>query len=189
MTEDAESGKQLLVYPQGKMSNSQETTTAETVRTSTAREGREHQAYADIQGRIRLVAGGVVLDSKRERVLMVSSSKHRDRWILPKGGVETDEMADFAKAALRETWEEAGAVCQVTRPLPVVGDHRKAASEGIALCEFHMYELQIVQLEEEWPERAMRERRWATFAEARAELQRSKRPELVQALEASSISK
>lgn len=40
------------------------------------------------------------------QILLVSSSKHRDRWIVPGGGVEPSEAPDIA--AEREVFEEAG---------------------------------------------------------------------------------
>jgi diphosphoinositol-polyphosphate diphosphatase len=169
-----------------------------TILTKTPREGREHQVYNN-DDNSRLVAGGIILDSLNERVLMISSSKHKDRWILPKGGVESDEKDDFAKAALRETWEEAGAVCKVIKKLPVIADHRKGSfgSEGansdkndknsFPLCEFHFYQLSLLKLEQTWPESSFRLRRWATYSEAQQELQKSKRPELLLALNDSDI--
>ena len=180
-------------------SNNTSSTPLSTILTKTPREGREHQLYNN-DDNSRLVAGGIILDSLNERVLMISSSKHKDRWILPKGGVEFDEKDDFAKAALRETWEEAGAVCEVIKKLPVIADHRKGSkgsdgSEGankndknsFPLCEFHFYQLSLLQLEQTWPESSFRLRRWATYSEAQHELQKSKRPELLLALNDSDI--
>ena len=169
--------------------NSTSSTPLSTILTKTPREGREHQVYNN-DDNSRLVAGGIILDSLNERVLMVSSSKHQDRWILPKGGVESDEKDDFAKAALRETWEEAGAVCEVIKKLPVIADHRKGANNeknSFPLCEFHFYQLSLLKLEQTWPESSFRLRRWATYSEAQHELQKSKRPELLLALNDSDI--
>jgi diphosphoinositol-polyphosphate diphosphatase len=38
--------------------------------------------------------------------LLVSSRKHLGSWVLPKGGVEKEELSDHGLAALREAWEE-----------------------------------------------------------------------------------
>ncbi|GAA5834961.1 hypothetical protein JCM3766R1_002054 [Sporobolomyces carnicolor] len=37
---------------------------------------------------------------------LVSSRKHRNKWVFPKGGIESGETS--REAALREAWEEAG---------------------------------------------------------------------------------
>lgn len=178
------------------------------VRAPKAREGRERQVYSSVNG-ARLVAGGIVLDERHERVLMISSSKHRDRWIIPKGGVEVDEKDNFAVAALREVWEEAGAVAVVVKKLGIVGDHRmsetaksdearlistpstldESSSTLFPLCEFHFYQMKLLRLENDWPESELRQRRWCTYEEACRELRRSKRPELLTALNNSDIAK
>ncbi|BFZ58268.1 hypothetical protein PYCC9005_005330 [Savitreella phatthalungensis] len=64
----------------------------------------------------RLVAGVVCLSNELTHpgeppgkyVLTISSSRHADKLVLPKGGWETHESC--AAAALRELWEEAGVV-------------------------------------------------------------------------------
>lgn len=163
-------------------------------RTSTPREGRENQVYSS-KDNARLVAGGVILDKEKKRVLLISSSKHKDRWIIPKGGIEKDEIDNFAKAALRETWEESGAICEIVKKLPSIPDHRKdlkidnSKPLKYPLCEFHFYQMTPIQLEQEWPESNSRLRRWANYEEAKHELLKSKRPELLHALDVSDIVK
>jgi diphosphoinositol-polyphosphate diphosphatase len=41
------------------------------------------------------------------QILLVSSSKHKDKWVVPGGGVEPQEEPNLA--AVREALEEAGA--------------------------------------------------------------------------------
>mmetsp|Transcript_17342 Transcript_17342/g.33998 ORF Transcript_17342/g.33998 Transcript_17342/m.33998 type:complete len:178 (-) Transcript_17342:89-622(-) len=67
-----------------------------------ARLGRENQRYDD-SGR-RLTAGCVV--RRGDEVLMISSSKDPNKFIIPKGGWENDETIE--EAAMRETLEESG---------------------------------------------------------------------------------
>ena len=55
--------------------------------------------------------------------------------------------------------------------------------------EFHFFELQVDQLSTSWPEMKKRQRRWCTYSEAKHELLKLKRPELVDALNMSSILK
>lgn len=52
-----------------------------------------------------------------EQVLLVSSSKYPERWIVPGGGVEQDETN--AETAVREILEEAGVVGRLGRCLGV----------------------------------------------------------------------
>lgn len=79
----------------------------------------------------RLVAGVVCLSSPATHpgeppgryVLTISSSRHADKLVLPKGGWETHESC--AAAALRELWEEAGVrINTVTRFLLHMEDPR-----------------------------------------------------------------
>jgi len=67
-----------------------------------SRTGRDNQRFD--QDGVQLKAGCVaVLDGQ---VVLISSSKNKSKWGLPKGGWELDETAE--EAAIRETYEEAG---------------------------------------------------------------------------------
>lgn len=76
-----------------------------------ARTGRSTARYTPGTNR-RLCAGVVALSTQstpdspghHTHVLVTSSSRHPDRFVLPKGGWEQDESAEHA--ALREGWEE-----------------------------------------------------------------------------------
>lgn len=78
----------------------------------------------------RLVAGVVVLsntvshpsEEPGKYVLCVSSSRHPNKVVLPKGGWEFNETVE--EAALRECWEEAGVSGTVTRFLLRQADSR-----------------------------------------------------------------
>jgi 8-oxo-dGTP pyrophosphatase MutT (NUDIX family) len=54
----------------------------------------------------------------RPQVLLVSSSKYTDRWIIPGGGVEDGEKCG-AETAVREVLEEAGVTGRLGRCLGV----------------------------------------------------------------------
>ncbi|RKP29690.1 hypothetical protein METBISCDRAFT_18072 [Metschnikowia bicuspidata] len=169
---------------------------------TTSRVGRENQLYNPETG-ARMVAGCICLNDTRDRVLMILSSVHKDTWVLPKGGVESEESEDFAVAAARESWEEAGCEGCIGEKLPVVydmrgkkapvleGQARKDWDPGkiVPKLEFHFYTMEGVQLSPEWPELKQRKRKWCTYSEARRELLKGKRVELVAALEASCIVK
>ncbi|KAF6047983.1 NUDIX domain family protein [Candida parapsilosis] len=142
-------------------------------KSSEARQGRENQRYNEETG-ARIVAGCICLNETKDKVIMISSSKHKDRWIMPKGGNELDESE--LETAVRETWEEAG----------VGRDHYQEIARGDG---FARSKSTLEQLSTTWPEMKKRERRWCTYSEAKHELLKSKRPELVDALNMSSIQK
>lgn len=167
----------------------------------TAREGRENQVYNEAGA--RLVAGCVPLNADKSKVLMISSSKHQNRWVLPKGGVEKDEESDYEKTAHRESWEEAGVRGTIVRKVGRMADHRfeqvdplkhhevdlEIDGDTIAKSEFHLYEMEVKEIFSEWPESAKRLRKWCSYSEAKHELLKSKRAELLEALNFSDLYK
>jgi len=88
-----------------------------------ARTGRSTSRYTPGTNR-RLCAGVVALSTRSTRdspghlthVLLTSSSRHPDRFVLPKGGWEQDESPE--DAALREGWEEGSAPPHYPRNIP-----------------------------------------------------------------------
>lgn len=146
----------------------------------------------------RVVAGCICLDADKRKVVLILSSVHKGRWVLPKGGVEEDEAGEYMLTAVRETWEEAGVEGKILRKLSVIDDLRKNAtvikgdfdpSREVPKSQFHFYELIVDSLSSTWPESSTRQRRWCTYSEAKHELIKAKRPELLQALDESSIAK
>lgn len=170
------------------------------VKAAEARVGRENQRYNPENG-ARMIAGCICLEQSKEKCIMISSSAHKGQWVFPKGGIELDEGDDFIISAVRETWEEAGCEGRILKKLPIVYDTRGAKApvleqgedfdphKVIPKLEFHFYEMLVEQLSPEWPESSKRERRWCTYSEAKHELLKGKRAELVTALDASCIVK
>ena len=172
-------------------------------RSKVARVGRKNQVYSKITG-ARLVAGCVCLNDEGDKVLMISSSASKDKWILPKGGVESDEP-NYETTAQRETWEEAGCTGTIIKSLGVVEDMRPPKEWNLNYkdneetyesdtiikhpprSEFHFYELKVDQLFEEYPECNKRNRKYFLYEDAKKELIKAKRPELLEALNRSSI--
>lgn len=144
-----------------------------------AREGREKQKYSDEGARI--VAGTVIVNSDKNMVLLVSADKDPGRWVLPKGGAEKDETLE--QSALRETWEEAGAIGSIGDYIGTFHDERDPPKKS----EFHFFEMKLERLAEDWPESHKRRRKWFYYSEAREELIKSNRKQLLEALDASSI--
>lgn len=168
------------------------------VRQKNARVGRENQRY-NPETKARMIAGCICLNEDKSKVIMILSSYHPNKWILPKGGIELDEGEDFVVSAVRETWEEAGCEGKITQKLPVVYDSRGDKAPVIQgdfdplklvpKSEFHFYEMIVDVLHQEWPELFKRNRRWCTYSEAKHELDKANRPELVEALNLSSLLK
>lgn len=107
-------------------------------------------------------------------------------WVLPKGGWETDE-ATAQQAAQREAWEEAGVVCTVQRDLGVIPDMRPPAlvTAQAPKASYQFFEATVNREEAQWPEMHKRKRQWVTYAQAASAL--ANRPELLEALNRSSL--
>lgn len=138
---------------------------------------------------------------------MITSTNNKNKWILPKGGVEIDERDDYSKTALRECWEEAGVEGQVVRFLGQVEDMRNtvlakdvdyvqgrndfittSGKKVFPKTIYFWYEMDQAVLHEKWPE-VDRKRRWVGYEECVKELEKSKRSEAIVALDRSSIKK
>ncbi|KAG0746913.1 hypothetical protein G6F57_007261 [Rhizopus arrhizus] len=111
---------------------------------------------------VRQVAGCVPIDVQNQRVLLISSRKNKDAWVLPKGGWEQDETQQHA--AQRETWEEAGIKGTIVRQL---GVFEERTNKKRRLKAHHwIFEMHIEEVVKKFPERKKRERRWFTLQEA-----------------------
>ncbi|KAG1139756.1 hypothetical protein G6F37_009528 [Rhizopus arrhizus] len=133
------------------------------------------------ENKIRQVAGCLPLDMKNRRVLLISSRKKKNAWVLPKGGWEVDETQQHA--AQRETWEEAGIKGTITKQLGVFEERTKKKRK---LKSHHwIFEMQINEVVKKFPERKKRERRWFTLKEAL--IATKKHPYIQEALLCSSL--
>eukprot|EP00644_Phytophthora_capsici_P018670 jgi/Phyca11/557640/estExt2_Genewise1Plus.C_PHYCAscaffold_1910001 len=138
-----------------------------------SRVGRDKQRY---DGNTRLLAC-IVVSRRRtnsDAFLLISSSKHPTKWILPKGGWETDESV--VESALREADEEAGVTGDIVGSLGTLD----FASQQGKPCRFYGFRLTATQVYEDWAENT-RQRKWVSIDEARKLLQY--RPELVEMVE------
>ena len=133
------------------------------------------------------MAGVVPLSSDRTRVLLIQSTS-RKGWVLPKGGWETDEER-CEDAACREAWEEAGIECVIDRDLGTIPEQRcdvqLRKNPQAPFAAFRFYEVRVEAERDSWPEAHKRHRAWVGYADARERLKL--RPELLEALERSSI--
>ncbi|PLW44593.1 hypothetical protein PCASD_05156 [Puccinia coronata f. sp. avenae] len=112
----------------------------------------------------------------RVEYLIVSSRKHPASWVLPKGGVEANEISDHGSAALREAWEEGGIRGKVVDRLHESTDpkaHRAVTKLKIFIPRAE-YSFWLIRVDEDqmgldsasWPEKHERERRWVGREEA-----------------------
>lgn len=142
-----------------------------------SRVGREQQVY---EQNIRQIAGCIPINYKTNKVLVISSSKYEDVWVLPKGGWECDETKE--EAAIRETYEEGGVKGRV---VGLLGSFIHCDSYGYPKGNVWFYELEVKTVMEDWPEKDFRQRKWCSLEEA-LYLLRFK-PYMQQALLSSSI--
>lgn len=120
---------------------------------------------------------------------MLIQSSARKGWVLPKGGWETDE-ATQAEAACREAWEEAGIESKVEKDLGEIEEKRTEAQirkygAHAPRAAYRFYEVKVKEEKSNWPEKHKRDRQWMSYAKAKDSLR--DRPELLEALERSSI--
>ncbi len=94
----------------------------------------------------------------REFCLITSLKKRR--WIFPKGIVDPGETPP--ESGLKEAWEEAGLKGQIVgSPIGRFADQKWGAQLDVLVLL-----MEVTREEQEWPESALRDRRWALFSEA-----------------------
>ena len=144
-----------------------------------------HQGFGD-EGE-RLVAGVVPLSADKTQVLLLESTR-RGGWVLPKGGWELDEES-ASEAARREAWEEAGVICTVEADLGLIKERRPTSqlTKQAPKASYQFFECIVTEERAEWPEMKKRTRQWVGYAQAVQAL--TARPELLEALQRSSIKK
>lgn len=98
--------------------------------------------------------------------LLLISSLHTGRWILPKGWPMKGR--DAAEAAATEAWEEAGAIISDLNKTPVGTYRYKKVLRGGAEvpCETLVFPMEVVALADDYPQKSRRERAWMTPEEA-----------------------
>ncbi|XP_061891310.1 nudix (nucleoside diphosphate linked moiety X)-type motif 4a [Entelurus aequoreus] len=104
-----------------------------------------------------------------DEVLLVSSSRHPDQWIVPGGGMEPEE--EPCGAAVREVYEEAGVKGKLGRLLGIF-EHNQDSKHRT-----YVYVLIVTEILEDWEDAVNigRKRKWFKVDEAIRVLQ-SHRP-------------
>jgi len=123
----------------------------------------------------RVVCCAIPITSAAGKVLVITSRKRQDLWVLPKGGWEPTDVK-LEAAASREALEEAGVRGRITRYVTTI----KSPS-----TTYHFYELEVSSLDKDWLESKERKREWVDYAEASRRV--AWKPELAQGLSLSSL--
>jgi 8-oxo-dGTP pyrophosphatase MutT (NUDIX family) len=91
--------------------------------------------------------------------VLLITSRDTGRWVIPKGNVEPGQTA--AAAAVRETYEEAGILGQVTSiPLGIYTYGKRQRSGAALAATVEVYALEIATQLKKWPERKQRRLQW-----------------------------
>ena len=90
-------------------------------------------------------------------------------------------------AACREAWEEAGIICRVYTDLGSIPEMRKIdqVTDQAPPASYRFFDVIVEKEERQWPEMHKRSRQWLSYADAA--LAFKDRPELLEALNRSSI--
>jgi len=112
-------------------------------------------------------AGAVPFRVRDGRVeLCLITSRHTGQWGFPKGDVDPGESSDAT--ARRETWEEAGVRGDLLDEVCGYTYARGAGPRHVV----RMYLLRVLEVVDDWGERAQRQRAWVSPEEARRRLDR-----------------
>lgn len=97
--------------------------------------------------------------------VLLITSRETKRWVIPKGW-PIKKLKPPASAA-QEALEEAGVTGETTRkPLGLYHYEKRLRSGRTQHVRVMVFGLEVAEERDEWPEKAQRERRWTTPAEA-----------------------
>lgn len=99
-------------------------------------------------------------------ILLISSTKKPDAWLIPGGGVDPNE--EVATAAVREAFEEAGVRGKLDGKLDVFETKKGTPTRT------HVFKLVVEEMAEDWDESSTRRRKWFSLDEAARLLQANK---------------
>nr|GAT48736.1 Zinc/iron permease [Mycena chlorophos] len=104
----------------------------------------------------RVVCCAIPIARQASKILLITSRKRPDNWVLPKGGWEASDVR-LENAASREALEEAGVRGTISRYV---------TTQQTPSTIYHFYELDVASLEQDWLESNERRREWVDYAEA-----------------------
>jgi len=99
-----------------------------------------------------------VLARREGKILLVSTAS--GNWTIPKGVVERHLTP--AQSAAQEAFEEGGIRGAVREPS--VGSFEYEKWGGV--CKVEVFEMDVTEVLDQWPENTVRERQWLTLEEA-----------------------
>jgi 8-oxo-dGTP pyrophosphatase MutT (NUDIX family) len=104
----------------------------------------------------KFIQSGVLPYRKADNGLeiLLITSMRKKHWIIPKGIVEPGLTP--AESAEREAFEEAGILGRITGPPIGIYQIRKWGG----WCRVEVFAFRVAHLSSDWPESAVRERRW-----------------------------
>lgn len=131
------------------------------------KEKADHQRLYDMDGFKKRAACVCVKNENENEVLLISSSRNDNHWIVPGGGIEVNENPE--DAAEREVYEEAGVQGRLGRFLGVFESINRKHRTSV-------YILVVDKELEDWEERKAfgRKRKWFDLSDAKQELEKHK---------------
>merc|ERR1712170_239326 len=108
---------------------------------------------------------GIVVDKSTGNVLLTSSSKIENRFILPGGGIDPGETPE--ESVIREVLEECGVKCKIHKYCRQVIDNTKKLRSWVYVCK-------KIEENDDWVEKNIRTRRWCNLEQADIELRNHK---------------
>ena len=147
-----------------------------------------HRTWHSSVDRVRRFLGGVPArvqvaalpwrEEDRGVEVMLIPSRDTGRWVLPKGWPEGDEA--LHEAAMREAAEEAGLRGSISDKESGRYFYGKGLKSGLEQrCEVFVFAMKVERVEQKWPEKGQRIRKWFTPQIAAS---RVREPELAELL-------
>ena len=117
----------------------------------------------------------------RIEVLLVTT-RQRQRWITPKGFIESSLSA--AESAAKEAYEEAGIRGAVSSERLGTYSYTKLDADERPLfpCRVAVYAMKVGKELDDWPERGQRKRRWVRLEKAAEKVEIPELGDLIRAL-------
>jgi len=109
--------------------------------------------------------------------LLLVTSLDTGRWVVPKGNIAPDHTP--RESAEKEAFEEAGIRGAVSKKDIGHYAYKKADVKGGAICRVELFPMRVETVEDDWPEQAMRRRKWMPVERAAAAVAEPRLSELM----------